>query len=343
MKWIGRFVVLIVVLAALVVLAASPLGKWYVNSHGKELIGREVRIDGFMLNLLTGNISLDDVKIYEADGDSVFMNIKELDVNLAMAHLMEGKISIESLDVDYAKMKITQKDTVMNVDDMVAYMSQGESRDYTIGTLRMANSEVCFVDNSDPSFPFSYRINDLKVESDNFSTADRNHIVISGRLQEEGRLEAVYDGALADPGNMLLSLKLTDVDLRDFTPLFILYTGYEVVDGKLSLGSEITAINNKVNGANRITLQAPKVQKLKNLAFKPPYKGLPLKTCFYMLTDKQNRCVMDVPVTGNMDNPKFSYRKTVFNAFCKALLKTLTQPFRKKPKDIDEDAMETIN
>ena len=127
MKWIGRFVVLIVVLAALVVLAASPLGKWYVNSHGKELIGREVRIDGFMLNLLTGNISLDDVKIYEADGDSVFMNIKELDVNLAMAHLMEGKISIESLDVDYAKMKITQKDTVMNVDDMVAYMSQGES------------------------------------------------------------------------------------------------------------------------------------------------------------------------------------------------------------------------
>ena len=49
MKWIGRFVVLMVVLAALVVLAASPIGKWYVNSHGRELIGREVHIDGFML------------------------------------------------------------------------------------------------------------------------------------------------------------------------------------------------------------------------------------------------------------------------------------------------------
>jgi len=51
---------------------------------------------------------------------------------------------------------------------------------------------------------------------------------------------------------------------------------------------------------------------------------------------------MDVPVTGNMNNPKFSYRKTVFNAFCKALLKALTQPFKKKAKNIDEDAMEPI-
>lgn len=341
MKWIFRFFILLVVLAAIIVGGASPLGKWYVNNHGKDFLGRDIQIEGFMLNILTGNVNLDDVKIYEEDGDSVFMTIDDVDLNLAMTSLMEGKINIESLTVEDAIMKIVQKDTIFNVDDMLAFMSQGESSDYTIGELCFRNCQVVYQDNSDVSFPFCYTLNNLNVTSENFSTADRNHIEIFAKLENKGTVEANYDGMLADQSNMLLSLKLQEIDLTDFSPLFTLYTGREVLGGTLSVESEITAINNNLNGSNRITLDNPKVQKLKGLTFKPEYRNLPLKTCLYLLTDKNGRCVMDIPIKGNMNNPKFNYRKAVFNAFCKALLKALTQPFKKKEvNQIDEDELE---
>lgn len=341
MKWIFKIVIFIVILAAGVALGASPLGKWYVNNHGQEYIGRNIKVEGFLVNILTGNINLDDVTIYEANGDTVFMTIEDIDLNVAMTSLLEGKLNIESLTVEDAVMKIVQKDTTLNVDDMIATMSQGESSEYTIGELRFRDCTVDYLDKSDVSFPFHYILNDLDVNSENFSTADRNHIEVSGKLQNKGKLEASYDGLLADQKNMQLTLKLENVDLTDFTPLFTLYTGREVVSGKLSLESEISSINSKLSGTNHITLENPKVQKVKGLTFKPQYKSMPLKTCLYLLTDKDGKCVMDVPVKGNLNNPKFSYRKTVFNAFCKALLKALTQPFRKKKvEDIDEDALE---
>lgn len=341
MKFLVKLVLLVVVLAAGVVLGASPLGKWYVNNHGQDLIGRKVDIQGFTLNILTGNVTLSDVTVFEANGQDVFMTVEDIDVNLSMTDLLDGQINVEKLTVDDAKMSIVQKDTVMNVDDMVAFMSEGESSKYRIGELKFKDCEVNYTDSSDVNYPFSYRIHDLKVTSDNFSTDDRNHIELEGRLQGKGTLKASYDGLLADQSNMLMTLDIKDVDLTDFTPLFTLYTGREVVSGTFGMESEITSINNKLSGSNKIILDQPKVQKIKNLPFKPEYRSLPLKTALYMLTDKNGYGELNVDVSGNMNSPKFNYRKIVFRAFCRSMVKVLTSPFHKKEKvELDEDSVE---
>ena len=51
----------------------SPFAKYYVEKHAKELVGRRITVDKVRFNLLSGKLSIDDFKLYEADDQSSFV------------------------------------------------------------------------------------------------------------------------------------------------------------------------------------------------------------------------------------------------------------------------------
>jgi len=336
-------ILLILVVVGLSVVFFSPMCKRYVNSHGEELIGRKLNVEGLSLNLFNGNASLDDVTVYEQNGDSVFARIDDIDVDMNLLSLLKGNIVVEALEIDDAVVNVIQKDTTFNYDDMVEFFSGGEKTEYSIGKLRVSDVTVRYLDRSDATYPFAYEIKKIKAKADDFSASGMNHVDATASLGTKGEAELSYDGSLVDHSNMKVDLTLTDVDLKPFTPLFIRTFGREVVDGSLSLTTNLTITDGNIDGKNKLVLQNPKVEKVKNLNFKPEYRKLPLKTCLYMLTDKDGQCEMDLPVTGNMDNPKFSYKRALMKCLGKALTKTFTSPinaitslFKKHPDEEEE-------
>lgn len=343
-KFLFFVILLILVIIGLSVVFISPMCKRYVNSHGEELIGRKINVEGLTMNVFNGNASLDDVTIYEKNGDSIFAKIDDIDVDMNLASLLKGNIVVEALDIDDAVVNVVQKDTTFNYDDMVAFFSKGEKTEYSIGKLRVDDVTVNYLDRSDVKYPFRYEIKDIKAKADNFTASGMNHVEATASLGSKGEVELSYDGSLVDHNNMKVDLKLDEVDLKPFTPLFIRTFGREVIDGTLSLTTNLTITDGNLDGKNLLVLQNPKVEKVKNLPFKPEYKKLPLKTCLYMLTDKNGRCEMELPITGNIDNPKFSYKRALMKCLGKALTKTVTSPinaisslFKKKVDDDDDE------
>lgn len=328
---IWTLVLIPVVLAIVVAFGSAPIGRKYVNEHGEELIGRKIHIEGFSFNILTGDVSLDDVKIYEKDGETEFASVDDIDLDISMTDLLTGKLHIEDLDIDHPVLNVVQKDTTFNFDDMLAFMAgdESEASEYTIDDLTLDNGEINYLDKTVPSVPFAYSIKDVEVEVKNFNTADHNHIEVNGELGKDGTFEAVYDGMLADQNNMTLTLKLEEVDLKGFSPLFIYMFGREVLSGTLDLQSEITTVNGNINGKNHIVISNPKVEKVKNLSFKPEYRRVPLKNALYVMTDKNGKCEMDLDVKGRKDDPKFSYKRAMMKMFGKFVVKLVTSPFSK--------------
>lgn len=318
-KFILTFVLIVALLAVAVAFLTAPLGKDYVNSHGEELIGRRMHVEDFKFNILTGNVGLDNITIYEKDGSSVFVSVDDIDLNLSLRRLLMGEYYIEKLSIDGGKVNVVQKDTTYNFDDMLEFMSQGESHDYYIDRLRADDIEINYLDRTIESVPFTYTIKDMEVKADTFSTAGRNHIVVEAKLGTGGKAEVTYDGALADQDNMSANVSLKDVALTDFTPLFTQMFGREVLSGKLDLQSDIKVVNGNVDGKNHIVITDPKVEKVKGLPFKPEYRKLPLKTILYFMIDRDGKCELDVPVSGNRDNPSFSYKRTVMRMLGKSL------------------------
>ena len=59
-----------------------------------------------------------------------------------------------------------------------------------------------------------------------------------------------------------------------------------------------------------------------------PQQKLPLKTALYILKDKDDKILFDIPVKGNIDNPEFSYMKIVWQTLGNLIVKVATSPIR---------------
>lgn len=338
-KVLSAIIIIPLVLMVVIMIAAAPVGRRYVNSHGEELIGRKLELEGFTFNYLTGCASLNDLTVYEKDGEAVFMQIEDLDLNLSMIELLRGNIDIESLDIEDAKIYVTQKGSKFNFDDMVEFFaSDEEASEYKIGDLELDGCDIIYTDLTEPSMPFSYEIHDFELEAENFTTTGYNHIEINAELGKDGEVEAVYDGSITSMDDATLKLNIEDVDLTALSPMFIQMFGREVTSGTFSMHSEVAILNRHINADNHILIDRPEVKKVKGLSFKPEYKSVPLKTALYFLKDKHDRCEIDLPVTGSLDDPRFSYQRTLMRSFGRFIVKVITSPFKKKEAiEIDED------
>lgn len=341
MKWYKKLALAAIgiptVLAVAVAFGTAPMGRRYVNAHGEELIGRRVNIEDFRLNILTGNISLSDATIYEKNGTDVFASVDDLTLGVSVIDLLRGRLHVEDLTVKHPVVHVVQRGQQFNFDDLVDSLSEGESSEYTIDDLLLKNGTVHYLDLTEPSVPFEYQIDKLKIKSENFKTSDLNHILLSADLGEDGELEAIYDGRIDNRDNMALELHLRDVDLTALSPLFVQMFGRTVESGQLNLDTEITVQNGALRGTNHLVLLDPKVQKQKDLPFKPEYRRLPLKTALYIMTDKDGRCETDLPVSGSLTDPKFSYKRAVMRMFGKCLLKMVSSPFHRHHVDEDDE------
>ena len=60
---------------------------------------------------------------------------------------------------------------------------------------------------------------------------------------------------------------------------------------------------------------------------KAEYGNIPLKAGLYILSDRNKKISIDLPVTGNIDDPTFKIGKIIWKTFCNLMVKIATSPF----------------
>ena len=164
------------------------------------------------------------------------------------------------------------------------------------------------------------RVSGLSAEAN--TTAD---VELRGKLNEYTPLEVVGKiNPLRDDLFVDLKARIKDLDLSPATPYSEKYVGYTIEKGKLSFDLSYLIAKRKLDSKNNIFIDqftfGDKVES-------PKATKLPVKLAVALLKDRNGEIKLDLPVTGSLDDPKFSVWGVILKVLMNLITKAATSPF----------------
>ena len=121
-----------------------------------------------------------------------------------------------------------------------------------------------------------------------------------------------------------IKVSVKDMDLTPASPYSGRFAGYRIAEGKLNLDLAYELVGKKLQSKNVITLdQFTFGEKVDS----PDATHLPVRLGIAILKDREGKIVLDVPIEGSLDDPKFRIGKVVWRAIVNILVKVATSPF----------------
>jgi hypothetical protein len=293
-----------------------------------------------------GSASLDNVAIDETAPRQPFLSwnaIAARDMRLALS---PNRLDIEQLNIagPVAKLIIAEDQTVnlarvfrkapgataARAPDNSAPPDAGNNRDpfpVSVSRIRVDDGVLTFADFSQQP-QFSTRMHDLDGVMTGLSSAPAS------------RAQLQFNAAIADYGDARISgsmnpfrptyatdvrMDLRNVDLSQLTPYVVRFAGYRVTAGTLSADLRYRVKESRLVGQNRFVLN--KV-RLGEKVDSPTAMDLPLKLALSLLEDENGTINIGVPVTGDLQNPQFSFGAVARRAIGTVLRNIVSAPFR---------------
>jgi uncharacterized protein involved in outer membrane biogenesis/acylphosphatase len=160
------------------------------------------------------------------------------------------------------------------------------------------------------------------LSSEEGTTAD---VDLRGKLENYAPLEITGKiNPLREDLYVDLKADFKDMDLSPLTPYSGRYAGYTIEKGKLSLNLQYLIVKKKLDSQNHVFLDQ---FTFGDTVESPEATKLPVKLAIALLKDRQGQINLDIPVTGEIDDPQFSVWRIVFKIIVNLLVKAATSPF----------------
>jgi hypothetical protein len=255
-------------------------------------------------------------------------SIREIDINNAYARLViETNKSINlfnALRMTGTNVPDTNETKIAAAPKSVA--TNAPLPQVSIGAIVITNTAFSFTDRS-----LSPNVN-LAIQSVNgsiagLSTEQLQHANIALNAMIDGVGPASITGTLNPfSGTLTNDIKIfvKDMDLTPTSAYSGKFAGYDIAEGKLNLDLTYELVGKKLTAKNVITLDqftfGESVQS-------PDATHLPVRLAIAILKDRQGKIILDVPIEGSLDDPKFRIGKVVTRAIVNILEKVATSPF----------------
>ena len=312
-----------------------------------------------------GTVSLDDIVLTETSGRTLGVN--HVGVGIASANVEKNEFRIDSVIVDggFAHLDL-YKNGKTNIDVLLKKGSAdepdstqlaadqqlvlGDAPDSTtteakpeetaspadetpkakplnakINKLLVQNTTASATDHSITK-PFNYTVKAITVKGSNINFDTPCTINVNASFPEGGSVAVKYKGALSDIGTMDAYISVKNLALKHFSNYSHHFTGYPISAGTLAFASENKIKNFELDSKNVIDIYNIDVGD-KDPESDPEFL-VPMKVGLYILKDKDDKIEFDVPVHGNMKDPKFSIGKIIWTTVSNLLIKVALSPLK---------------
>jgi uncharacterized protein involved in outer membrane biogenesis len=195
-----------------------------------------------------------------------------------------------------------------------------------IGTVRVANGSARFADlTTRPNFAIG--IEKLKGTVTGLSTvaASRAKVELDGEVDRYSPVAIRGEvNPLAAETYLDMALTFRNVELTSFTPYSGRFAGYAIRQGKLSADLNYQVTDRKLDADHKFVVDQ---LELGDKVESPDAVGLPLKLAVALLKDRNGVIDLDLPVTGDLDDPKFRVGPIIWKVFVNLITKAATAPF----------------
>lgn len=210
------------ILALLIVIffLVSPIAKSIIEKNSKEWIGRKLSIEKLWINILTGTISLNGVKVYEKNDTTVFASVKQFETSVSLLPLIVSKYKINSLSVDELSVSVVQIDSTFNFSDLLERFEDTTKTDekpmrFVVKNISLRNSNISY---TNVQRKFTQNLDQIHFSCPVIAwNLDDNAFNIAFQDSAGGTLKAVLD-LNSQTKDYTLSLISKDLNLGIFTP-----------------------------------------------------------------------------------------------------------------------------
>ena len=323
-------------------------------------LNADLKMEGNLSHILdfrlTGQANARDIYMEDDHGevvlscDSVLMNVREM-------NLIENRISLSQMVAHQPSLYITyDNDSLDNFDRMrnlaehkmaeiMATLVKENSTDVVpaasdisedtqpefqlrIDQCQVLDGSLFYRDEATRITPFAYQVSGINLNAPNFTLDQRNHIRGKAILGQTGSLTLEYHGKLEDKRNLRLDIHAADVEITDFSPYTLQMFGNSLDNGTLAADIQLVTQDGDLSGNAKIMAEQPMISK-KHKDIKPEMP-VPFRTAINLLTDRNGHFQINVPISGNIDEPQFSYKRIIFRLIGKMFIRVCTFGYRNK-------------
>jgi hypothetical protein len=196
----------------------------------------------------------------------------------------------------------------------------------TIGLVSLHSGQVRFSDRFiKPNYSANLTQLNGRISGLSSNLATTAYVEIRGTV--DGTAPVFIQGKINPlSGNLFLDLSASTkgMDLPTATPYSALYAGYPIIKGKLSMDVKYLIENRKLHAENRVLLD--------QLTFgdrveSPKATKLPVLLAVALLQDRHGVIDVNLPISGSLDDPKFSVGGIILQVIVNLISKAVTAPF----------------
>ncbi len=205
----------------------------------------------------------------------------------------------------------------------------------TVGALPVISVDRVSIEGGSMDFadfslvlPFATYIQALggSVNGLSSSVETRANLKLEGSIGEYGLMRAEGTVQPFAPKKFTdIAVAFRNVDMTQMTPYSATFAGRKIASGKISLDLQYKLDRSRLAGDNRMVLEK---FTLGERVESPTAVNLPLDLAIALLTDSDGKIDLSLPVSGDVDNPEFSYGHVIWQAITTVLTRIVTAPFR---------------
>ncbi|HRF06820.1 DUF748 domain-containing protein [Accumulibacter sp.] len=280
--------------------------------------------DDLLLNVEPNRLDIGELRLVAPDGRLIIAEDQSMNLTDVLKKPKGGESAAAADETVGEKVAAGAAEAAATADDGAMV---DDPFPVSIARIRISKGALEFADLSlRPQF--GTRMHDLKGVITGLGTDPAR----SAKVQLDANVDKYGSAKIRGQISVFRPAKLTDIEMtfRNLTmsslsPYVVKFAGRRITGGQLALDLQYKVKDSKLRGENKIVL---KQVKLGEQVDTPGAADLPLDLAIAILSDSKGVIDIGLPVSGDLNDPEFSYAAVVGKAFGNLIGGIITAPFR---------------
>ncbi len=285
---------------------------------------------------LAGNINKLDSLLFRGKGRAENFSASDLtghkvvgakSANVIMkdSYPMKFDFRFDQIELNEPSLYVAMKDSDINLFHLMVESPADTvpfNYAYQINKFRIAGGTMDLRDNSYEE-PFDYHLSEVEMKLDSVSsTAKWLNAFASMKLNQHGKLQAQLGINPSNPYELKVDYVINNFQLTDLNSYSKHFVGFPILLGNMYYKGKTVIANKQLTSENKLIVRNAKLGKKHG-----GIMNLPLKLALYLLKDIHGDIILDLPLTGDLNNPQTKIGKLVWQVLKNVVVKVVASPF----------------
>lgn len=296
--------------------AKTPLLQW-----------QSLNVDDIEFDQVSNQLSVHNIRLQAPFARLIIDEAKQTNVGkLIVASNEDSSVDKPSSDNDANVTKTTSNANTALPTNTENESSEADALAIKVNAISIENGKAYFADHSlTPKFASTIESLNGKVLGIDSSSTQPANVDITGKIDNYAPVKlAGTIHPLKSDVDLNLNFSVQGAELTSVNPYSGTYMGYYIDKGLLSLDVQYKLNGKALEGKNHVVIDQLTLGKKSN---SDQALSLPLGLAIALLEDSNGVIDLGLDVSGDIDNPDFSFGSIILNAIGNIITKAVTAPF----------------